>query len=232
MITDKQLAFARRLLSERLATLGFATVEEAAQAMQLSTRSKDDARIIIDRLLKMPADPDTEMPEVVAMADRKGKGNRPGTCFTCRQVVTENEGYYFMGGDGRWHVHHKLNQCPTPETAVQGIDLSHVPAGCYGFLDTRFKVRIDKPTTGKWKGWTFVSDAAVYGWQGKLGRAEPEGLYVGKAMEQIAAIAADPKTHMANYGHLTSKCGKCGRPLEDEESIARGIGPVCATKGW
>lgn len=27
-----------------------------------------------------------------------------------------------------------------------------------------------------------------------------------------------------------SRCSKCGRPLRDAESIARGMGPVCAGK--
>jgi hypothetical protein len=34
----------------------------------------------------------------------------------------------------------------------------------------------------------------------------------------------------AEYGHLYGVCARCGRPLTDEDSIARGIGPVCAGK--
>jgi hypothetical protein len=34
------------------------------------------------------------------------------------------------------------------------------------------------------------------------------------------------------YGKLYGVCCKCGSPLTDEVSIANGIGPVCAGKGW
>jgi hypothetical protein len=34
------------------------------------------------------------------------------------------------------------------------------------------------------------------------------------------------------FGKLYGTCCKCGRTLTDEGSIAAGIGPVCAGKGW
>lgn len=34
------------------------------------------------------------------------------------------------------------------------------------------------------------------------------------------------------YGRLYGRCVVCGSPLTDETSIAAGIGPVCATKGF
>jgi hypothetical protein len=37
----------------------------------------------------------------------------------------------------------------------------------------------------------------------------------------------------AEFGHLYGCCVRCGRTLTDEESIAAGIGPICAGKmGW
>ena len=45
------------------------------------------------------------------------------------------------------------------------------------------------------------------------------------------SILADPKAAMVAYGKLVGKCGKCGRKLEDADSVAAGIGPVCAA-GW
>lgn len=32
------------------------------------------------------------------------------------------------------------------------------------------------------------------------------------------------------YGKVTGTCCNCGRLLTNEESIANGIGPICATK--
>jgi len=36
----------------------------------------------------------------------------------------------------------------------------------------------------------------------------------------------------ARYGRLYGRCMVCGRTLTDEGSIERGIGPICASKGW
>ncbi len=116
-----------------------------------------------------------------------------------------------------------------------GVDLSGVPAGRYAVPGglTRLKLLIQKPTEGKWAGWTFVKDAAVYGEGQRYGSAKPGALYTGKAHDALVAIAADPRAAAAEYGHLTSTCGICGRHLEDEQSVARGIGPVCAANnGW
>jgi hypothetical protein len=52
-------------------------------------------------------------------------------------------------------------------------------------------------------------------------------------LEILTAIAVDPKAAMLRYGHEIGSCGKCGRTLTDEDSRARGIGPICAGKlGW
>ena len=114
------------------------------------------------------------------------------------------------------------------------IDLSgeNIPSGYYAPPngDTRLKVKINKPEKGKWKGWIFVSDGAAYGQQVKYGSQRPGQLYKGQINAQLAAIIADPVGAMAAYGHLTGECGKCGRILEVEPSVARGIGPTCAAK--
>ena len=47
------------------------------------------------------------------------------------------------------------------------------------------------------------------------------------------AIAADPQAASVRYGREIGACGVCGRTLTDEDSRARGIGPICADKmGW
>lgn len=127
---------------------------------------------------------------------------------------------------------------PAPSAAPAadgGVDLSSVPAGIYGVpgFDTRLKVRIDKPTKGKWAGWTFVKDGAEYGHEQRYGSVRPGDTYRGMIMDQLRAIAASPAEAAAKYGHLTGHCSICGRKLEDEESVKAGIGPVCRAKvGW
>lgn len=49
----------------------------------------------------------------------------------------------------------------------------------------------------------------------------------------LDAIGTDPAAAAARYGHEIGKCGICGRKLTNDESRARGIGPICAEKwGW
>ncbi len=120
-----------------------------------------------------------------------------------------------------------------PETPA--LDLSGVPEGRYAVPggETRLKVQIDRPTTGRWRGWTFVRDAAAYGHGVRYGRQAPGGTYHGDIVEPLTVIASDPPAASAAYGHLVGRCGVCGRRLEHPESVARGIGPVCAGRlGW
>lgn len=46
----------------------------------------------------------------------------------------------------------------------------------------------------------------------------------------LSEAAYDLHGAMVRYGHATGECGVCGRLLTDPESVAAGIGPVCAGK--
>jgi hypothetical protein len=46
--------------------------------------------------------------------------------------------------------------------------------------------------------------------------------------EALQALASDPTATAVAYGRETGVCSCCGRTLTDPESIARGIGPICA----
>lgn len=45
-------------------------------------------------------------------------------------------------------------------------------------------------------------------------------------------LIEDPKAVCASYGYATGHCALCGRPLSNPESVAMGIGPICAGKGF
>ena len=115
-----------------------------------------------------------------------------------------------------------------------GLDLTDLPAGRYAIPDgdTRLKVLVNKPTgrSVRWGGHIFVSDAAEYGARTNYGRQKPGGKYVGKIEQELTVIMEDPRAASIAYGKLVGHCGVCGRKLEDEQSVAAGIGPVCASK--
>lgn len=118
-------------------------------------------------------------------------------------------------------------------TSVQltGLDLSSVPDGRYAVPDgdTRLKVQLRRPKPpSRWVGYTFVSDGAHYGMRKNYGRQAPGRLYEGEIVPALREIAKDPRAAAIAYGKLTGTCAICGRVLEDEESVARGIGPICA----
>jgi hypothetical protein len=121
------------------------------------------------------------------------------------------------------------------EKPATGLDLTTIPAGYYAVPDgtTRLKVRINHVTKGNWAGHTFVDDGAAYGSRRNYGRQTPGGTYKGDIVEALQTIAADPAAASAAYGRLVGRCGICNRPLEDADSVARGIGPICAENaGW
>ena len=51
--------------------------------------------------------------------------------------------------------------------------------------------------------------------------------------ETVARVAADPAAAATAHGHEFGNCSCCGRELTNPESVARGIGPICAERwGW
>lgn len=85
--------------------------------------------------------------------------------------------------------------------------------------------RVDRPTEGRWAGYTFVKVQASDDMFPVRVRANRDAV--------LAEIAKDPQSAMLRYGREIGSCGHCGRTLTNEESRARGIGPICASKmGW
>jgi uncharacterized Zn finger protein (UPF0148 family) len=55
--------------------------------------------------------------------------------------------------------------------------------------------------------------------------------YLGS--DVVARVAADPAAAASAHGHEYGYCSCCGRELTNPESVARGIGPICAERwGW
>lgn len=119
-----------------------------------------------------------------------------------------------------------------PRRKSAGIDLTELPAGYYAVPggDTRLKVVVNKPTSGRWDRFTFVHDGAEYGSRTKYGMQDPDGTYKGKIEDQLRTIAGDPEAAGRAYAAITANCYRCNRKLEDETSVELGIGPICRNK--
>jgi hypothetical protein len=105
-------------------------------------------------------------------------------------------------------------------TAGSQSTTANVEAGRYAIVRdevTKF-YRVDRPTEGKWAGYTFVKVQASEEWY------PVKGAYKHQVLEQIAK---EPAEAMQRYGQELGQCGRCGRTLTDETSRALGIGPVC-----
>jgi hypothetical protein len=122
----------------------------------------------------------------------------------------------------------ELKKLPPKAGAANATDpLPDVPAGRYAIETdevTKF-YEVDRPTEGRYAGFVFVSvRASDERWPIKR-------LDAKRAILEI--IAKDPRGHSELFGKRIGRCGICGRSLTDEDSRARGIGPVCAAaKGW
>jgi hypothetical protein len=130
-------------------------------------------------------------------------------------------------------IGHLLEQKKNAPKSAPKTDntLPDVPAGRYALVaekdgePTTYFFRVDRPTEGRWKGYTFVKvQAGDDLWPLKD---------AAKRRNVLAQIAADPQDASIRYGREIGSCGVCGRTLTDEQSRADGIGPICKGKmGW
>lgn len=114
----------------------------------------------------------------------------------------------------------------TQTVAAPKLLAPKVPSGRYAIdVDGVVKFfKVDCPTEGQWAGRTFVKIQASDELHPVRGEA---------AKAVLILIAKDPKAASLLYGRELGHCGICGRTLTDEDSRARGIGPICAEKvGW
>lgn len=78
---------------------------------------------------------------------------------------------------------------------------------------------------GKWVGFQFLD--RLVGAPGDWRRTPVKG----QAKKNIIAeIAVSPKAAAARYGKEFTVCGVCNSPLSDPESMAAGLGPICAKR--
>lgn len=101
----------------------------------------------------------------------------------------------------------------------------NIPAGNYAIRwdeDTIEFYKVDRPTKGKWEGYTFVSQ-----------RSGDNQIPIRDRQRRtmiLNEISRDPKAAAVLYGKELGICSVCNHTLTDPDSIANGIGPVCAKK--
>lgn len=111
------------------------------------------------------------------------------------------------------------------QTATPEQPKVDVPEGHYavdGEDGTLKFYKLDKPTEGRWAGYTFLKVQASDDFFPVKGAAKHV---------IIEKIAADVRGALVRYGHELGKCGVCNRTLTNKPSREAGIGPVCAEKG-
>jgi hypothetical protein len=121
----------------------------------------------------------------------------------------------------------KQDALPGVEAPAQ-FDKSLVPTGRYALplpFDEFEFFQVDRPKDGKWKGYTFVRKLIGTGYSSDYRKVNVRGAAADAALR---AIWKDPERFMIAFGKLSGKCGKCGAPLSDPESLEMGIGPICA----
>jgi hypothetical protein len=122
-----------------------------------------------------------------------------------------------------------LPKLPLEANAQPGPALPDVPEGHYaipsltGNNDLDF-FRVDRPTEGKWAGYTFLK--RVVGGKPDLPVARAQRRTVLEAIEAAGVDAARQQ-----YGVSIGRCYVCNRHLTDELSRQLGIGPDCRKKG-
>jgi hypothetical protein len=118
------------------------------------------------------------------------------------------------------------------------VDPKTVPASNYALVNERGEIEfygVDVPSKGKWEDFRFVK--RLYGapgtWRevdlrGGAGRAVLARITQDSYADETRGLVAGPLASALRYSRFFTRCAACSSPLSDPESIARGLGPVCA----
>lgn len=215
------------------------------------TLDRRGASAVLDMLFAIKVEAVTPDGYVGPEADRIIQNRYANRCALCGQTVAVESGFASLVAGGKWMTTHRDGDCGQAPAST-GIDLTALdqyltstghgnltaffahPAHADGPVEsTRQRIKV---VFNEKSQWLSVFDANTYageqdGFGTKFGSQRPgSGEYHGDAVDLIESIVANPAGALAAYGHLTGTCSICRRPLEDAESIAKGIGPICADK--
>lgn len=112
---------------------------------------------------------------------------------------------------------------PNTWKAVQGF--AHITIG-----EISFRKKHEEPLWWIKYGDALVGALTAEGAKGFAAKIRAAGLDAAVIKAALDVIEADPIAALSAHGLATGSCGCCGRELTDPESIARGIGPICADR--
>lgn len=150
-----------------------------------------------------------------------------GTCARCNNRVEPEQGTCRRGENRAWVVEHRAGSCPpavaaTPRPARP--PMPNVPAGYYalashtGNNDLDFYV-IQRPTEGRWNGYTFVKRV--------IGGHPDTPVRGAEARRVLEMLEKAPEAAGLLYALNLRRCSNCNRHLTDEVSRRYGLGPDC-----
>lgn len=130
------------------------------------------------------------------------------------------------------------------EAGAATVDISAIRAGFASASQhlKRPKLRVADvqfslaPATGRNAGSIYVVRASDDVYLGKI--TEDNRFITSRECDaateaEVIRVATDPKAAAEAHGHEYGYCSCCGRELTNPESVARGIGPICADRwGW
>lgn len=216
--SDKQIAFILKL--DANATIPTSRKAASALIEKLLGKSEAPTAAVVAPAAAKPAQARWAKVDDVWMIRVQGMTVREGDTIK----VTKANGEIKDVTLGVQYDDELWNVAAAPKAKSLAVD---VPEGYYaiaskGDNDLLF-VKVDRPTQGKWSGYTFVKMI--------VGGHEPTPIRGGQATDVLARImAAGVVESMALYGQEIGRCGHCNRVLTDDESRARGIGPTCLLK--
>jgi hypothetical protein len=123
-----------------------------------------------------------------------------------------------------------LLSAPRKPVVVDPSDpLTKVAAGRYavnGQDGTVDFYQIDRPTQGKWAGYTFVK--LLVGSVGDFSETAVRGAAARTVAQKILDAGMEESARL--FGQKTRHCGHCSSPLTNPQSRAAGYGDTCASK--
>jgi hypothetical protein len=124
-----------------------------------------------------------------------------------------------------------------PQVDISKIEVSFANAMAKGIKRPKLRLAEFKfspaPATGNNAGAIYIKAGETY-----LGKIAGGKLFKSRECDEsteasILVAAADPEAAAIAYGRKFGQCAICSRELSNQESIDRGIGPICAEKfGW